>query len=159
ETVPVVNPKAVASPETLKETPKEEAPLPPVIEEPPSKRPYLWYGVGLLAFGVASAGAGAGLMVQADLFYKKYNDIVSTENLIEMRERLSEAAFVQYVRDAKDKYQTPGDTYSDTGIALISVGGAAVVTGLVLTLITEEAPTVTMNFDEKGFSIGYAFKF
>ncbi|HSA33451.1 MAG TPA: hypothetical protein P5077_06975 [bacterium] len=159
ETMPVVTPKAVASPETFKETPKEEAPLPPVIEEPPSKRPYLWYGIGLLAFGVASAGAGAGLMVQADLFYKKYNDIVNTENLIEMRERLSEAAFVQYVRDAKDKYQTPGDTYSDTGIALISVGGAAVVTGLVLTLITEEAPTVTMNFDEKGFSIGYAFKF
>jgi len=123
------------------------------------QRPYLWYGVGMLALGVASAGAGAGLLVQADLYYQEYNKRINTENLIEMKKRLSDAAFVKYVEDAEDRYLKPGDTYNATGIALMSVGGAAVVTGVVLMLITEETPSITMNFDNKGFTVGYAFNF
>jgi len=131
----------------------------PQVTEAPVKRPYLWYGVGLLALGAVSVGTGVGLMVQSDTYYTEYNKRINTETLLEMKEQLSDDGFLTYIKNAEDTYKKPGDTCYAAGIATVSIGAVALVTGIVLTLITEKAPAVTLHLDETGLSVGYAFKF
>ena len=120
------------------ETPKEE----PAKEEPAKEkadlntyRPYKIAGISLIAAGAAVAAAGvAGFHVAADKKLSKYKDMTHKEKVSAADKQ---KGYDEYLKKANG-YRDDAKTFRALEIASGALGGALVVTGVVLVLIKKE---------------------
>lgn len=119
---------------------------------PEKRRPYLYQGAGLFGAGVLIAISGTGLAVAA---IDKYDDYQTMTDPATVAKEMVKPGFTA------DAYQKRCDAvYKDAenleyaGIAMFAVGGAAIVTGIVLMALTEEVP-VQAAVTPQGVFIGW----
>ena len=138
----------------------------PVENKPavPTYRPYQTIGISLIAAGAVVAAAGiATFHVLSDKEYKKYDDMTTVSAAAEyVNDRLDEE---KYLKDTK-KHLNKSNTFRYLEIASGAVGGALLVTGVVLTVIKKEKPDEKVSLSNisvvpanNGFYAGLGFKF
>ena len=123
---------------------------------PEMRRPYLYYGAGIFGAGVIIAISGTGLVVAAIDKYDEYETLTSPAVVQKESEKPSFDSDA-YQRKV-DKIYRQGDDMELSGIVMFGVGGAAMVTGIVLMALTEEVP-VTAAVTPNGVYIGWKGEF
>ena len=151
ETQPVE--KAAGEPE--KETPAQEktAEKKPEPEEKVPENtyhPYKTAGISLIVAGAAVTVAGvAGFHVASDKEFKKYKDMKNSG--IAQDAVLDGMTYSDYMKKAKN-YKDKSNTYRTLEIVSGAVGGAVLLTGIVLTAIKKEKADEKVTLANISFS-------
>ena len=124
------------------------------------KRPYFWYGVGMVAGGVAiSLAGGLGFYSKSKSSYDEYDKMTTVEALETAKQAGVDAG--EYDKEAQAHYDD-GKKFSNLSIVSYAVGGAVVAGGVVMMLIKKRnTPVKNFSFyaDDKRVHIGYKFEF
>ncbi len=127
------------------------------MKEPPAKRrPYLYHGAGILGAGMLIAIGGTGLAVAAIDKFDEYDTLTSPATVA--KEMLKPSFSVDAYQRKTDKVYQQAEDLETAGIAMFAVGGAAMVTGIVLMCLTEEVP-VQATVTPGGVYIGWKGEF
>ena len=139
----------------------------PVEEKPavPTYRPYQTIGISLIAAGAVVAAAGiATFHVLSDKEYKKHKDMADYSTAIKYANR-DDGSEEDYLNEAKE-HLNKSNTYRILEITSGAVGGALLVTGVVLTVLKKEKPGEKVSLSHisvipanDGFYAGLGFEF
>ncbi|MBO4699753.1 hypothetical protein J5690_09130 [bacterium] len=138
----------------------------PVEKKPavPTYHPYKTAGISLMVVGAVVAAAGiATFHVLSDKEYKKYDDMTTVEAATEyVNDGWREEGYLKETR----RYLNKSNTFRYLEIASGTVGGALLVTGVVLTAIKKKKPDEKISLSNisvvpanNGFYAGLGFEF
>ncbi|MDX9805223.1 MAG: hypothetical protein RBT87_05245 [bacterium] len=122
--------------------------------------PYKWLGIGIAVAGAGIlVGGVTGFTIAADDNYGEYERLTTDEKVTEAANAgVPKETYLKTVNEYKDK----GDKYKNLSIASGVVGGALIVTGIVLAFIPGEREVmkkVSFSTDGKGFYASLGFEF
>lgn len=122
--------------------------------------PYKWVGIGIAVAGAGIlVGGVTGFTLAADDNYREYERLTTDEKVFEAANAgVPKETYLKTVNEYKDK----GDKYKNLSIASGVVGGALIVTGIVLAFIPGEREVmkkVSFSTDGKGFYASLGFEF
>ncbi|HOW52487.1 MAG TPA: PEGA domain-containing protein [bacterium] len=119
---------------------------------PEMRRPYLYHGAGILGAGMLVAIGGTGLVVAAIDKFDDYQTMTAPSAVA--KEMVKPGFDSDAYQRTTDKVYKDAETLEYGGIAMFAVGGAAIVTGIVLMALTEEVP-VQAAVTPNGVYIGW----